>query len=196
MRSRPGRTAVLLAGIGLVCAGVVASATSVIAPTFTELVNKAQTVFVGETIDVRSEWVSTSSGRAIFTRVTFKVDRIIKGHVGPVTVLEFLGGRVGDDALEIAGMPKFRSGDRDLLFVDDRGRQMSPIVGFMHGRFRLMRDPATGRDLVSRYNYQALTSVDELGQEPLPRIARQRTMMLDDFEAEITRALRRVETGR
>lgn len=196
MSTRPGRTAVLLAGVGLVCAGVVVNATSVIPPTFTELVDKAQTVFVGETIDVRSQWVATPSGPAIFTRVTFRVDRIIKGHVGPVTVLEFLGGRVGDDALEIAGMPRFRSGDRDLLFVDDRGRQMSPIVGFMHGRFRLMRDPATGRDLVSRYNYQALTSVDELGREPLPRIARQRTMMLDDFEAEITRAMRRVETGR
>jgi hypothetical protein len=178
-------------------AGVAVRATTVIPPTFEELVARSQSVFVGQTIDVQSQWVSRSSGPAIVTVVTFKVIRALKGDMGGQTQLEFLGGRVGEDRLEVAGMPRFRVGDEDVLFVDERGRPMSPVVGFMHGRFRVLEDPATGRRSVARYNFEPLGSVTDIGAAVAPaRIPSSRALTLAAFEDEITRAARRLPAVR
>jgi len=154
----------------LIVAGVSGGprAASVIAPTFDAMVARAQLVFVGETLDVRSRWESTPSGRAIVSVVTFKVIRTLKGELGGQTQLEFLGGTVGDYRMEIPGMPRFRVGDEDVLFVDERGQPVSPVVGFMHGRFRVLEDPATRRRSVARHNFEPLASVRDIGAATAP----------------------------
>ena len=127
------------------------------------MVTRAQAVFVGQTLDVHSRWVSTSSGRAIVTVVTFKVIRTLKGELGGQTQLEFLGGTVGDYRLEVPGIPRFRVGDEDVLFVDERGQPVSPVVGFMHGRFRVLEEPGTGRRSVARHDFEPLARVADIG---------------------------------
>ncbi len=192
-----GRTAILRTAAAAVVMAALASApraASVVAPTFEGLVSRARTVFVAETVDVSSRWVSTGSGRAIVTVVTFKVLRTLKGELGAQTQLEFLGGTVGEYRLEVPGIPRFRVGDEDVLFVDDRGQPVSPVVGFMHGRFRVLEEPGTGRRWVARHDFSRLSSVAEIGapataaapvrQRPWPSLA------LADFEREIERAVR------
>jgi hypothetical protein len=183
---------VLAAAMIVAALTVALQATTVIAPTFDELVARSQAVFVGQTVDVRSQWVSTSSGRAIITVVTFKVIRTLKGELGAQTQLEFLGGTVGEYRMEVVGMPKFRVGDEDVLFVDDRGRPVSPVVGFMHGRFRVLEEPGTGRQSVARYNFEPLASVSDIGAAAPPaRVASAKALSLAAFEGEIARAVRR-----
>ena len=195
-----GRTGILrAAAAALLCVALAAvpRAASVVAPTFDGLVTRARTVFVGETVDVSSRWVSTGSGRAIVTVVTFKVLRTLKGELGAQTQLEFLGGTVGEYRMEVPGIPRFRVGDEDVLFVDDRGQPVSPVVGFMHGRFRVLEEPGTGRRSVARHDFSPLTSVAEIGAAapvtaPSPaRPAARRALALSEFEHEITRAVRR-----
>ncbi len=186
------RWAVLTAVIGLAGWATMAWATTVVPPTFDELVARAQTVFVGDTVNVQPRWVSTPSGPAIVTMVTFRVVRTLKGELGSQTVLEFLGGTIGEDRLEIVGMPKFRPGDRDVLFVDGRGRPMSPIVAMMHGRFRVLHDPVSGRESVARFDFEPLAGVQTLGAAAAPpRVPASRAMSLAEFEGEIARAVRR-----
>ncbi len=115
--------------------------------------------------------MSTSSGPAIVTVVTFKVIRTLKGELGAQTQLEFLGGTVGDYRLEVPGIPRFRVGDEDVLFVDERGQPVSPVVGFMHGRFRVLEEPGTGRRSVARHDFSPLTSVSDIGAARRPRHA-------------------------
>jgi hypothetical protein len=172
-------------------------AASVIAPTFDALVARAQAVFVGRTVDVRSRWVPTPSGRAIVTVVTFDVVRALKGELGAHTQLEFLGGTVGDYRMEIPGMPTFRIGDEDVLFVDERGDPISPVVGFMHGRFRVLEDAGTRRRSVARYNFEPLADVKDIGAAtPAPRVPSARALSLTAFTDEITRAVRRQREAR
>jgi hypothetical protein len=183
---------VLSAAIVVVALAAAPQAASVIAPTFDVMTARSQTVFVGQTLDVTSRWVSTSSGRAIVTVVTFKVIRTLKGELGGQTQLEFLGGTVGEYRMEVPGMPRFRVGDEDVLFVDERGRPVSPVVGFMHGRFRVLEDPGTGRRSVARHNFEPLASVADIGAAtPAPRVASARALSLAAFEDEIVRAVRR-----
>ena len=47
--------------------------------------------------------------------------------------------------MEVTDAPKFKVGDRDILFVENNGTQFVPLVGIMHGRFRVKKDEA-GRD--------------------------------------------------
>ena len=167
-------------------------AASVVAPTFDVMAARAQAVFVGETLDVRSRWVSTSSGRAIVTVVTFKVIRTLKGELGGQTQLEFLGGTVGEYRMDVPGIPRFRVGDEDVLFVDERGQPVSPIVGFMHGRFRVLEDPRSGRRSVARHNFEPLASVRDIGAATPPaRVPSAQALSLAAFEDEIARAIRR-----
>jgi len=180
---RGALAAVIAAGMA-----VAGHATSIVPPTFTELVSRAQTVFVGETIDVESRWVANGSDRAIVTRVTFRVERTLKGELGGQTVLEFLGGTVGEDRMVVTGMPKFRVGDEDVLFVDDSGRPMSPIVGFMHGRFRVLEDPESGRRSVARFNFEPLASVGDIGATAaVARVTSAKALTLSAFEQAVER---------
>jgi hypothetical protein len=192
MRSRANVRGALAAAIVIAVMARSPQAASVVAPTFDAMVARARSVFVGQTLDVQSRWVSTPSGPAIVTVVTFKVVRTLKGELGGQTQLEFLGGTVGEYRLEVPGIPRFRVGDEDVLFVDERGQPVSPVVGFMHGRFRVLEEPGTGRRSVARYNFEPLASVADIGAAaPGPRVRSARALSLADFEGEIARALRR-----
>jgi hypothetical protein len=93
----------------------------------------------------------------------------------------------------VPGIPRFRVGDEDVLFVDDRGQPVSPVVGFMHGRFRVLEEPGTGRRSVARFDFSPLTSVAEIGAAApaAARAAAARPLSLTEFEGEIARAVRR-----
>ena len=197
MRSRTGVRRALAAGIVVAVLAGAPQAASVVAPTFEAMLARAQTVFVGETLDVRSRWVSTSSGRAIVTVVTFKVLHTLKGELGGQTQLEFLGGTVGEYRMEVPGIPRFRVGDEDVLFVDERGQPVSPVVGFMHGRFRVLEDPGTGRRSVARHDFEPLARVADIGAATSPaRVSSARALTLERFEDEIVRAVRRQREAR
>ena len=65
----------------LACAAS-ASGTTVIPPTFDELVSQAEMIFLGRAVDSSSEFEVSATGRSIVTHVTFMVERVIKGRVG------------------------------------------------------------------------------------------------------------------
>jgi hypothetical protein len=171
-----------LALAGLLGLSRSAAPTSVVAPTFDELVARAESVFVARVVALRSAWVDSRAGRAIVTDVTFAIERTVKGPVYAERSLEFLGGTVGDDTLRVSGMPEFHVGDRDVLFVSDTGRPVSPLVGFMYGRFRVLRDPRTGTEVIRTHDGRPLGSVDDVGNRNAPAtVAPLRTLSLDDF---------------
>ena len=162
-----------------------------VAPTFDELVARAESVFLGRVVALRSTWVDSRAGRAIVTDVTFAIERTVKGTVYAERSLEFLGGTIGDDTLRVSGMPEFHVGDRDVLFVSETGRPVSPLVGFMYGRFRVVRDARTGTELVRTHDGRPLGSVDEVGNRNAPAtVAPLRTLALDDFLGTVSAKVR------
>jgi len=166
----------------LLMAGV-ARSTTVIPPTFESLVSSANTIFVGEVMNVQSAWVSTRQGRAIKTYVTFRVEDVWKGSVGAVTQLEFLGGTVDGTTMEVVGMPTFRDGQRGVLFVSGE-RAVSPLVGFWHGRLRIERDH-TGVDRVRTHDGRSLGHPAELGPQRPSYMLSITPMRLSDLETAV-----------
>lgn len=140
-----------------------ARATSVEPPTFPELVAGADAVYRGRVTAVQSQRATSPAGASIIkTYVTFAIDRALKGTTQTEIVLEFLGGRVGDDVMTVSGVPQFVIGDREFLFVQGNQRQFCPLVAVMHGRYRIATDTATGREFVARNNGAPLTDVAEV----------------------------------
>ena len=150
--------------LSLICTlltAAAASSTTVIPPSFDALVSGANTVFVGEVMNVRARWQTTRQGRVIFTDVTFRVEDVWKGAAGVVTELEFLGGTIDGRTMEVMGMPTFTVGQRAVLFVSGE-RAISPLVGFWHGRMRVERDPY-GVDRVRMNDGRSLGSTAQVG---------------------------------
>jgi hypothetical protein len=133
----------------LTCLGV-ARATSVVPPSFPELVSEAQVIVRARVESVRCAWVETPQGRAIKTFVTLAVQKRLKGEAPAEIVLQLLGGEIDGQGMRVEGMPRFAVGRTEILFIADNGVQFCPLVGMMHGRYHVQTEPATGRDYVAR----------------------------------------------
>jgi hypothetical protein len=138
-------------------------ATTVIPPTFAQLVKQAELIFQGTVTEVKSMWVGEGAQRHIQTYVTFKVEDAIKGNAGETYSISMLGGTVDGETMEVTDTPKFKVGDHDILFVEHNGEQFVPLVGINYGRFHIQRDAQNQRDFVSTGENQPLADVARLG---------------------------------
>src|SRR5262245_36200055 len=102
-------------------------ATTVVPPTFDQLVRDAEFVFEGKVTSTKSQWEGEGSERNIFTYVTFDVEDALKGSLGATFTMKMLGGTVGGESAAVADGPKFKEGDRDVLFVEHNGAQFIPL---------------------------------------------------------------------
>lgn len=187
----------LLPAILVFVGGVAASsgATSVVPVTFDELVDNAREIFLAQVVGIQANWLDSRDGRAIVTLVTFRVDESFKGGLQTQTSIEFLGGTIGDVRFEVVGMPEFRIGDREVLFVGDR-TAVSPLVGFMQGRFRVVKNPWTGVESVRTYDGRAIASTADVGRSKQSSTKVIRSMTLAEFRASIVARVRLMPSAR
>src|SRR5436190_2865287 len=165
-----------------------ARATTVIPPTFDELVTQSEMIFEGTVTGTRSEWTGEGANRHIVTYVTFKIDDAIKGAVGAEYTIRMFGGSVGDQTVEVTDAPKFKMGDRDILFVEHNGSQFIPLVGIMHGRFHVQTDPNGANEKITKDSGAAMANVAKLGQDEVAA-ATGAAMSKADFKAAIRQKL-------
>jgi hypothetical protein len=140
-------------------------ATTVIPPTFDELVTNAEMIFEGTVTTMRSEWTGQGADRHIVTYVTFKIEDALKGALGAEYTIRMFGGTVDDKTMEVTDAPRFKVGDRDILFVEHNGTQFIPLVGIMHGRFHVLPDETGVNEKIAKDNGAPLANVAKLGQD-------------------------------
>ena len=172
-----------------ILAGLVVSlssidATTVIPPTFDQLVGQAEMIFQGSVTEVRSVWSGEGAQRHIDSYVTFTVEQSMKGTPGTSYTIRLLGGTVDGETMEVTDSPKFNVGDRDILFVEHNGEQFVPLVGIMHGRFRVQRDEQTGRDFITTGEGEPVRNLSKLGREE-ESVAATQALSLAEFKSQI-----------
>ena len=174
-------------------------ATSVVPPTFPELVQEADAIYRGRVTSVQPRRVERldGNGSVIKTFVTVTINKVLKGPAQKEIVLEFLGGTIGDESMTVSGMPKFNPGADEFVFVQKNGVQFCPLVAVMHGRYKVLRDEAAAREFVARDNGAPLTDVAEveLPMSQLPAQVRAatvpRALSPTAFEASIVSEVQR-----
>jgi len=136
-----------------------AHATSVIAPSFSELVGRAETVIHGTVTEVRSDWAVQGGHRVIKSWVSIQLEEPLKGIPASASLtLEFLGGRVDGAEMTVQGSPRFAPGDEVVVFINGNGRDACPLVGWGHGAYRVLPSAATGEKQIRRINGLPLQS--------------------------------------
>lgn len=179
----------LVLSFALVASANRTQATTVIPPTFDELVAQAETIFQGVVTDVKSQWVGEGAQRHIVSYVTFKVEDSLKGSPGQNYTIRMLGGTVDGETMGVSDAPKFQVGDKDILFVENNGSQFVPLVGIMHGRFHVKRDQA-GQDIVTNNEEEPVKNVARLGKgEETAPSATEPDLTAADFKAAVKNKL-------
>ena len=162
-----------------------ANATTVVPPTFEEMADRADLVFVGKVVGSQAEWRVAGTNQAIFTLVEFHTEEILKGTAAATVSLRFMGGTVGAVTLEIVAVPQFKA----------NGVQFCPLVGVYHGKFGVRKDDKSSRDVVFMHDGKPLRDIAEIGagegapfgpkRARLSIPAEREPMSLDDFKARI-----------
>jgi hypothetical protein len=173
-------------------------ATSVVPPTFSELVTEAQTIVRGRVTATECRWVDSPQGRAIKTYVTLSVLRTLKGAPSETLTLELLGGELDGHGMRVEGMPQFNVGDTEIVFVTGNGVRFCPLVGMMHGRYRVINDPVGARNYVARNDRVPLASEQDV-QSPQTHAAVgtaraqaiSTALSVEDFESKIATEISR-----
>jgi hypothetical protein len=109
--------------------------------------------------DLQSFSSGTSGSSPIETRVTFIVQKVYKGQVSESIDINFLGGVIGTRGMAIQGMPKFKQGQRLIVFLaNPADKRISGTIGLDQGVLRVVHDPQSGSDRVYRWWGQAVNS--------------------------------------
>ncbi len=160
----------LAACLALVLTAAPVKATTVIPPDFDHLVAQADYVVRAVVKAVTSELRTDGPHRHIVTKVELDVREVISGTPPQPLVLQLLGGKVGDEEMVVDGVPKFKVGDEDILFVHGNGRQFCPVVALTYGRFPVKRDDK-GREYVARANGAPLLSEQDVAKPMGPPVS-------------------------
>ncbi len=147
-----------LALLGLV---VLAPATTVNPPKFSDLVNQSDFIVRAVVKSVVSEYARPGS-RKIVSKIELEVKEVIAGTPTQPLVLRVMGGKIGEEEMILEGAPQLKVGDENIFFVQGNGRQIYPLVAMMHGLYPIKREAASGREFVARSNQVPLQSTAEV----------------------------------
>jgi hypothetical protein len=98
------------------------------------------------------------------------------------------GGTVDGQTMEATDTPKFKVGDRDILFVENNGTQFVPLVGIMHGRFRVKQDEVNAPESIAKDNGAQVSDLAKLGSDEKAASAG-KALSKADFKAAIRQKL-------
>lgn len=161
---RTSTSLILAALLGAAGLPLKAPATTVVPPSFTQLVGASGYVVRAVVTNMNAEWQHDGGNLHIITRVTFEVREVIAGTPPEPLVLTMLGGKIGDTELLVDGAPRFKVGDEDILFVRGPEFKLLPFVAMQYGQYLVQRDAKTRAAFVTRSNGRPLFSADEVAQ--------------------------------
>jgi hypothetical protein len=153
----------LVVSLGFLAA-TAARATTVNPPSFSTLVSQSTQILRVEVVGSSSRWDTSQNGKVIHTYVQCSIQRTLKGYSTNSITLRFLGGTVGDDHMELPGLPVLEVGHSYILFVAKNGEAFCPIVAATHGSYPITTDAATKAETVLRASHEPLMSTDQISE--------------------------------
>ena len=114
-------------------------------PSLHNLVERSDTIVAGEVLDMRSSW--STDRREIFTTVTLRADRRLKGGERSLVRFRIPGGTVGDTRLTVTHSPVFAVGEHALVFLSGESGRLPRVVAGEAGK-RHIRTGADGEQTI------------------------------------------------
>jgi hypothetical protein len=148
-------------------------ATVVEKKSFNDLVLEAHMVAIGRVTTVESH--PTQDHKYAYTYVTVSNLEVLKGsYREPAITLRLDGGQLGDGrTLVIDGMPRFRAGEKVVLFVKGNGQYACPFVGWWQGLLRVEADNQSGKEVVKTSGGHPIQKIDRGDFLIRPKVSQQ-----------------------
>src|SRR3989442_2625008 len=146
-----------------------ARATTFVGVSERTLARAAHAIVIGTVAQI--ETVAGVDG-TISTLVTLDVEASVKGHAERRLTLKEPGGSIGGRVLWIAGAPRFRTGERQLLFLSAAADGTAHTTALGMGQFGLRPHPRTGATLPERRVDGLVVGDRPLRRVPLARLLR------------------------
>jgi hypothetical protein len=157
-----------------------AGASTVVIPADDDLIIGARAIVRGRVLAIASK-IDERSGR-VFTYVTVQVSQVFKGPLSEgEIVLKEEGGEVGNLGTVVFGSPKFRVDERVVLYLDTWADGSLRVHQMFLGKFSIIPDPQTGRNLVFRDTPDANTVVLDSAALGRPRPRATSRTQLDSY---------------
>ena len=124
---------------------VPAEATLMQAASFDEKVENANAIVYGKVVRQETRW--DPEHRWILTYTTLQVERSLKGVTPPEVTIVTPGGKVGDVRQDTIGMPEFKVGEENAVFV--RNTRLGPtVLYFDQGAYAIAKDTRGNRSVL------------------------------------------------
>jgi hypothetical protein len=131
--------------LALLVAGASLEASLTLPIDFRTLVNDASLIVRGRVTDVRA----IEAQGSIDSIATVAVESVVKGNASRFVYVRVPGGLVGSRRTVVVGAPRFRVGQRALLFLRPGATDTAyRPVGLTQGVYPILADPATGKVIV------------------------------------------------
>lgn len=95
----------------------------------------------------------------IWTFTEFEIQETWRGTAPARITVRLLGGTLGNITSTVSGVPRFRSGEEVVLFLQPALRGNFSIVSWQQGTFRIHRDQRSNEEVVSQ-DTAAFTTFD------------------------------------
>jgi hypothetical protein len=178
--------AALLAGSAFVAVPR-AGATVSIAATFDEKVEHAAAIVHGRVVKQEARY--DDDKKFILTYTTFEVEKALKGGTPNLVTVVTPGGRVGDVQMTTIGVPQFREGSENVLFLKNT-RRGPTVLYFDQGAYDVVS--SRGEKVVIPVATDSVKIDDQRGMAVAPEQPR----TLKEFEAAVGSSERRVRHNR
>lgn len=164
-----------------------AGATVSLAASFDEKVENAAAIVHGRV--VKQETRYDEEKRFILTYTTFEVAKAFKGATPNLVTVVTPGGKIGDVQMTTIGVPEFREGTENVVFLKNTKRGPT-VLYFDQGAYDVISD--RGEKIVRPVATDAVTIDEQRGMAVAPELPQ----TLREFETAIGAAERRVRHNR
>lgn len=188
MAANNTRTALAIAAV-LALTPMTAQATISRAVKFDEKVEQAASIVVGRIVSQESSW---DAGRQrILTYSKIAVEKTLKGQAAREVTIVTPGGTVGDIAQDYVGIPRFRIGDDNVVFVRQTGAGPT-VLFFEQGAYRVETNSSGERMVMPLVSSAVLVDTQRGGLAAAPESPR----TLRDFEQSVRESVGKHELNR
>jgi hypothetical protein len=150
LRERAMRRAYLavVVGLGGLLVHMVAAHTSTSLPNLEHMVSQANAIFLGSCHYSESHW--DESKRMIFTDYVFRIEKYLKGYLGPTITITQPGGVLPELnlAMIVPHFPRFHENEEVVLFVWTDLHGTHHVLGASQGKYNVELNPITGRRMI------------------------------------------------
>lgn len=155
---------------------------------FDDKVAAAEAIVLGKCVRTRSEW--DPSRRWIITYSTFAVEKAMKGRTGQEVTVALPGGTVGDIHQDTIGVPEFREGSENVVFVK-RSALGPTVLYFDQGAYDVVKD-SRGERVIAPVSSDAVRVDSQRGAV----VSLEQPRVLSDFEGTVRAAVKRDQIQR